>query len=90
MGEMNEYSKSQCAFTWRRADDGIGIVSGYDPEPDPTVHWLCWCGNFETGRGICSVCGNEPPWGDDEYDEFDGDLDFGEYEPDYYDEFGRI
>lgn len=75
-------SESQCTFTWHRDERGVAIVSGYDPEEDRSTDWLCWCGNFETGGGRCSACGNEPPWGADDYgefDEYDPDLDFGDY-----------
>lgn len=78
--------ESQCGFTWRRDERGVAIVSGYDPENDLDVHWLCWCGHYETGGGRCTNCGNDAPWGADGYDdedEYDSDLDFGEFEPDY-------
>lgn len=77
--------ESQCSFTWYRDGSGVAIVSGYDPENDPDVHWLCWCGHFETGGGRCTNCGNDAPWGadDDWEDEYDSDMDFGEFEPDY-------
>lgn len=29
--------ENQHAFTWRRDDDGVAIVSGYDPENDPST-----------------------------------------------------
>lgn len=79
---MPEY---QWSFTWYRNDEGVAVISGYDPENDPAVHWLCWCGNFETGGGRCTNCGNDAPWGadDGEGNEYDEDLDFGEFEPDY-------
>jgi hypothetical protein len=77
----------QHAFTWYRDKEGVAIVSGYDPEFDPDVHWLCWCGHFETGGGRCTNCGNDAPWGgDDGYeDEYDyvmllGDDDQGNLE----------
>lgn len=72
--------ENQHAFTWCRDERGMAIVSGYDPENDLSTDWLCWCGHYETGGDRCSNCGNEPPWGSDNYDEFDEydpDMDFG-------------
>lgn len=65
----------QYTFTWYRNDDGIPVLSGYDPEDDLATDWLCVCGHFETAGGHCSHCGAEPPWGcdcgmHDEYDEY--------------------
>lgn len=77
--------ENQHAFTWRRNEDGIAIVSGYDPENDPSTDWLCWCGHYETGGGRCTNCDSDAPWGADGYDdedEYDPDLVFG-FEPDY-------
>ena len=81
--------ESQCSFTWHRDEGGVAIVSGYDPENDPEVHWLCWCGNFITdGCCHCAECGAEAPWGCDcgIKDDYDEDQDFGfgyDFEPDY-------
>ena len=36
--------ESQATFTWHRDDDGLAIISGYDPEYDP---WGCDCGTQE-------------------------------------------
>jgi hypothetical protein len=68
---------SQCWATWWRDERGVAIVSGYDPEEDLDNHWLCHCGNYITHGGRCS-CGNEPPWGADDGEDWeDDDLDFG-------------
>ena len=62
-------------FTWYRDEDGVAIVSGYDPENAPETDWLCHCGHYETGGFHCTQCGAEPPWGydcdllHDDYDE---------------------
>lgn len=77
--------ESQCVFTWHRDERGVAVVSGYDPEQDPTTDWLCHCGHYETGGCCCTNCGNEPPWGcvgcgmhNDDYNE---DMDFGDFDP---------
>lgn len=77
--------ESQCVFTWYRDERGVAIVSGYDPEQDPTTDWLCHCGHYETGGFHCSNCGAEPPWGCDcgEHGEYDDDLDFGLHHSEY-------
>lgn len=71
----------QHSFTWRRDEDGIAIVSGYEPDEDERNWWLCECGNFETSGFHCSDCGAEPPWGcdcgmHDDYYEPEDDWDF--------------
>ena len=70
--------QSQCTFTWRRDEDGIPVLSGYDPELDLATDWLCECGHYyETAGGCCLRCGNEPPRG------WDGDY-IDDFEPDPY------
>lgn len=76
--------ESQCWATWRRDERGVAIVSGYDPDEDLDNHWLCHCGNYITHGGRCS-CGNEPPWGADDGEDWeDDDLDFGFFDTDPY------
>lgn len=58
-------AESQCSFTWKRDERGVAIISGYNPENDPDVHWMCHCGHYETGGGHCTNCGNDAPWGCD-------------------------
>ena len=77
--------ENQHAFTWRRDERGVAIVSGYDPENDLLTDWLCWCGHYETGGGRCTNCGNDAPWGADGYEDdadeagYCDDLDFGDW-----------
>lgn len=81
-------AENQHAFTWRRDEYGVAIVSGYDPENDLSTDWLCWCGHYETGGGRCTNCDNDASWGADGYDdegEYDSYMDF-----DYFGEPGYL
>lgn len=61
----NYLPECQHSFTWHRDEDGIAVVSGYEPDLDERNWWLCVCGHFETSGFHCSDCGAEPPWGCD-------------------------